>query len=119
MRSGDPAVATHRVVGVGVTMSGEYLFKTKGDANNAADPSAVRPEQIRGVRWYSVPYLAWPTLKVGTNIRQVVVMGAVLVLLGYALASFAGAARDRRRSRKVAPGADAAADEQELTGVES
>ena len=65
IKSGDPAVATHRVVGVGVTMGGDYLLKTKGDANNAADPTTVRPEQIRGKRWYSVPYLAWPTLKVG------------------------------------------------------
>ena len=119
IKSGDPAVATHRVVGVGVTMGGDYLLKTKGDANNAADPTTVRPEQIRGKRWYSVPYLAWPTLKVGANIRQVVVLGAVLVLLGYALASFAGAALDRRRSRKVAPETDSATDEQELAEVSS
>jgi signal peptidase len=100
-------------------MGGDYLFKTKGDANNATDPTTVRPEQIRGKRWYSVPYLAWPTLKVGANIRQVVVLGAVLVLLGYAVASFAGAALDRRRSRKATPGADLQVEERDNAGAAS
>ncbi|MBW8750058.1 MAG: signal peptidase I [Propionibacteriales bacterium] len=109
IESGDPTVATHRVVAVGIDM--------KGDANNVDDPSEVRPEQIRGKRWYSVRYLAWPTLKVGGHVRQLVVFGAVAVLIGYALMSFAGAARDRRRSRSGS--ADAAVDAREKAEVGS
>lgn len=100
LRSGDPTVATHRVVSVGVALDGKRQFLTKGDANDAPDVHRVLPEQVRGVRWYSVPYVAYPSLWVGGNVRQVVVMGAVLVLIGYALASFAGAFRDRRRARR-------------------
>jgi signal peptidase len=99
LRSGDPTVATHRVVGVGTTLGGEPRFTLQGDANNAPDPTVVRPEQIKGKRWYSVPYLAYPSLVVGGNIRQYVVMGAVVLLLAYALFSFVGAARDRANRR--------------------
>lgn len=100
LKSGDPTVATHRVVSVGYNLAGDLEFRTKGDANNAQDPWVVRPVQVKGVRWYAVPYLAWPTLKVGGNIRELVVMGAVGLLLLYALGSFAGAARDGLRSRR-------------------
>jgi signal peptidase len=101
-RSGDPTVVTHRVVSVGVALDGKRQFMTKGDANDAPDLHRVLPEQVRGVRWYAVPYLAYPSLMVDGNIRQLVVMGAVLVLIGYSLASFVGAFRDRRRERSAA-----------------
>jgi signal peptidase len=117
IESGDPTVATHRVVAVGIDMKGEYRFTMKGDANNVDDPSEVRPEQIRGKRWYSVRYLAWPTLKVGGHVRQLVVFGAVAVLIGYALMSFAGAARDRRRTKDAST--DLAVDEHEKAEVGS
>jgi len=100
LRSGDSTVATHRVVGVGTTLGGEPRFTLQGDANNGPDPAVVRPEQIKGKRWYSVPYLAYPSLVVDGDIRQTVVMGAVVLLLGYALFSFAGAARDRTRTHR-------------------
>ena len=102
IKSGDPVVATHRVVSISIptSASGEYGFVMKGDANDSADPAIVRPEQIKGKRWYAVPYLAYPSLMVDGNIRQVVVMGAVVLLFGYAGLSFAGAARDRRTARR-------------------
>lgn len=103
LRSGDPTVATHRVVGVGATLGGEPRFTLQGDANNAPDPDLVVPEQIKGKRWYAVPYLAYPSLVVDGDIRQLVVSGAVVLLFGYALLSFAGALRDRRSSRSAAP----------------
>lgn len=118
LKSGEPTVVTHRVQSVGITMDGEYRFVVKGDANQSADPSPVIPAQIRGVRWYSVPYLAYPSLMVDGNLRQLVVSGSVLVLLGYALASFAGAFRDRRRDASaVAAGAPSADDAPVLTEV--
>lgn len=119
IRSGDPTVATHRVVAVGISLKGEYRFTMKGDANSADDPATVLPEQIRGKVWYSIRYLAWPTLKVGGHVRQIVVFGAVAVLLGYALMSFAGAARDRRRSHQASPQADVPVDDRENAEVAS
>jgi signal peptidase len=108
IKSGDPTVATHRVSAVGLTTNGEYRFTMKGDANDAADPALVRPEQIKGKRWYAVPDLAWPTLKVDADIREVVVIGAVGLLIGYSVMSFVGAARDRRRARRTTTDTDLA-----------
>lgn len=101
LHSGEPAVVTHRVKAVGVTLNGKYSFIVQGDANNAPDPEPVMPVQIRGVRWYSIPYVAYPSLLVNGHVREVVVMGAVAVLIGYSLASFGGAIRDRRRRKQV------------------
>jgi signal peptidase len=117
IESGKRAVATHRVERVNVTFDGRYTFIMKGDANRVPDLSPVRPEQVKGKRWYAVAYLALPSLLVGGDIREVVVMGAVVVLFGYALFSFAGAARDHRTNRKRAAGAGPA--ERELEGVGS
>ncbi len=118
LKSGDPTVVTHRVVSVGVALDGRRQFTTKGDANNAPDVHRVIPEQIRGVRWYSVPYVAYPSLLVGGNIRQVVVMGSVALLLGYAAMSFLGAARDRRRARRDGNTATPVPDDREPTLTE-
>jgi signal peptidase len=85
---------------VAIALNGQRQFYVQGDANNAPDPRPVIAEQIRGVRWYSVPYLAYPSLLVGGNIRRIFVMGAVALLIGYSIASFVGAIRDRRRSRR-------------------
>jgi signal peptidase len=58
LRSGEPAVVSHRVSAVNVnTVTREYAFTTKGDANDEADLALVRPPQVRGTLWYAVPYL--------------------------------------------------------------
>lgn len=59
LRSGEPAVVTHRVVEVTRNEQGELRFVTKGDDNNVVDEPPVRPVQVRGVLWYSIPYLGW------------------------------------------------------------
>jgi signal peptidase len=102
LRSGDPTVVTHRVVAVGLNGRGELRFVTKGDANDAPDPRQVMPVQIKGERWYYVPYLGYATSFVTGEQRQ---MGQTVVtvgLLGYAAAMFAGAARARRARRREA-----------------
>lgn len=99
LHSGSPEVVTHRVVGISITLNGAYTFTTRGDANPSADPVPVQPVQIRGVRWYYVPYLAWPTLYVGTSMRAMTVIGAVIALFAYAAWSFGGALLEVRRKR--------------------
>lgn len=98
--SGSPTVATHRVVGVSIGGDGERRFATQGDANGAPDPVAVRPVQVRGVLWYSVPYVGYPARVVDGDIRRLVLGGSVLVLFGYAAFSFGGAAREWKRNRR-------------------
>lgn len=100
LESGRPTVATHRVRAVGVTLGGETRLVTQGDANAAADPEPVRPEQLRGVQWYAVPLVGYPAMVVDADLRQVVVLGAVVLLLGYAGHSFAGSAAGALRRRR-------------------
>lgn len=96
LASGEPTVATHRVVAVGVDTTGERVFRTQGDANGAPDPGWVRPVQVRGERWYSVPYLGHVTTLVSEADRQLVSTLVAAGLLGYAGVTALGAVRDRR-----------------------
>lgn len=54
--SGRPGVVTHRVVGLGIR-DGRTVFRTQGDANPVPDRAWVRPVQLRGEVWYSLPYV--------------------------------------------------------------
>lgn len=83
IRSCDPTIATHRVVGLVSGTNGRLLI-TKGDANDTADPAPVQEEQLVGIVRYAVPYFgyvnAWgsPAVKaVGTT-----VVGAGFILWG-------------------------------------
>jgi len=107
LRSGDPTVVTHRVVGLGTTATGERTLVTRGDANDVADPQPVRAVQVRGVLWYAVPQLG-RVMGLGTpDQRQLLTTGAAVVLLGYAAWLVAGEVRDRRAARRPGPGQDA------------
>jgi len=97
--SGQPAVTTHRVTSVGINnVSGERIFRTKGDANDAVDPEPVRPVQVRGEVWYAVPYVG-RTSDLVAGRTQLPLLALVAGLLGYAAWMFTGAARDRRSGR--------------------
>lgn len=95
LRSGEPMVVTHRVVGVGATTGGEQRFTLRGDANNTNDP-LVRPEQIRGSLWYSVPLLGFVNSAVTGQQRSWLTWIAVGGLLTYATVMLLGAWRDKR-----------------------
>lgn len=99
LRSGEPEVVTHRVIAVQHNLKGETTFVTQGDANSVADVEPVRPEQVRGELWYSVPELGRLNTIVSGNQRQLGVYAAAAALALYAGAMFAGAARDRARRR--------------------
>lgn len=58
VRSGQADVITHRVVEITHAPNGELRFITRGDANGR-DDDPVRPVQVRGVLWYSIPYLGF------------------------------------------------------------
>ncbi|WP_183092320.1 signal peptidase I [Nocardioides stalactiti] len=109
--SGEPTVVTHRVVEVGVNhVTGDRLFRTQGDANDAVDPGLVRPVQVRGEVWYAVPYVGrLNDLFAGRP--GLPLLAVVAGLLGYAAWMFGGAARERRTRR-----APVTAEEGELVG---
>ncbi len=100
LRSGQEQVVTHRVVGQGLNYLGEPIFTTKGDANRVVDPSPVRPVQVKGELWYSLPWLGHLNSAIGPGARRGAVDLACLALGGYMLWMFASALRDRARRRR-------------------
>ena len=84
LRSGEPAVATHRVVGVGWTADGEKVLTTRGDANSAADAEPVREVQLRGEVWYSLPWVGRLNVLFTPDQHQLLVRLAAGALFLYA-----------------------------------
>lgn len=100
LHSGEADVVTHRVVGVGVDGTGERVFRTQGDANTVVDAEPVRAEQVRGARWYAVPYVGRLGTLLGQDLRARLIPLAGLGLLGYAAVRLLGEGRRAtRRSR--------------------
>lgn len=100
LESGKAAVVTHRVVAQGFNGKGELQFRTQGDANDVPDEEWVRPVQIKGEEWYSVPLLGHVNNWLTGEERQVAVYVVAALLLGYAGFMVTSAARDRLRKRE-------------------
>lgn len=101
IRSGDPAVVSHRVVSK-TYAGGEVTFMTKGDNNSAADPDPVQPAQIRGTLWYSLPLLGWVNSALYGTDRTIVLAVVAGGLFLYAAGLVVSAVRDKRRRRTAA-----------------
>lgn len=104
LRSGEPEVATHRVVAVGFDGRGERVFTTRGDANDVEDVRPVRAVQIRGVLVYAVPWIGYLNIWATPSIKSVliVVLGAGAVAWGVMTLL-----RDTTRRRRAALAAPA------------
>lgn len=98
LESGEPAVVTHRVVAVETAINGERTLITQGDANDRADPEPVRPVQLKGRRWYALPYLGRVNTLLTSSQRQTAVYGVAGLLLAYAGLMFTASIRERRRT---------------------
>lgn len=84
LRSGEPEVATHRVVGVGFDADGRRGFITQGDANDLVDEGIVLPMQIRGVLVYAVPWLGYLNVWATPVVKSllVTVIGVAIIVWG-------------------------------------
>ena len=100
LRSGDPTVVTHRVVAVGDDGTGGIHWRTRGDANGAADRGWVRPQQVQGTLWYAVPYIGYVTSVFSAQQHGALVVLVALLLAGYALVQLRGAWAGRRADRE-------------------
>jgi len=96
LESGRRTVVTHRVVAVGTNLKGEPFVETRGDANDVADEKPVIPAQVRGERWYHLPYVGYAVNLFPQGERQVALVVVVIGLLGYAATMAVGSVRDRR-----------------------
>lgn len=99
LKSGEATVVTHRVVSQGIGDDGEPIFQTQGDANPSPDQAWVKPVQIKGKLWYSVPKLGYLNQLFTGSQRQWAITVIAALLLGYAAAQFIGAVRSRRARR--------------------
>ncbi|WP_158861830.1 signal peptidase I [Leifsonia sp. AG29] len=120
IRSGDPAVISHRVVAITSSTTNGLTFTTKGDNNARADAPVV-PAQVRGVVWYSVPLIGYVNSALDPSQRSWLLPAAGVLLLLYAGWVFvrgAAASIARRRRRSEASGSDGrtAADAAGLSG---
>ncbi|MCO1661151.1 signal peptidase I [Pseudonocardia humida] len=79
--SSSTRVVTHRVVEVQPGPS----FRTRGDANQDADPGVVAAADVRGVMWYRVPWVGGVAVKLMTPAGAVTGAGAVVLVLGVVL----------------------------------
>jgi signal peptidase I len=91
-RTGSGRVVTHRVVGV----EPGPAFRTRGDANEDPDPGLVAAADVRGVHWYTVPWVGGLAERLLTPAGAVIGAGVLALLLGGLL--LAGA-----RGRRAAP----------------
>lgn len=104
LKSGEPAVVTHRIIAVKQDTLGNRTFITRGDANTRADSEPVVPEQIRGRVWYGLPYLGHVNNWLTGGSRAAILVVAISGLFGYALWMFTSDFRDGRRARREAEG---------------
>src|SRR5262245_30588379 len=120
LRSGEPEVATHRVVGVGTSVGGERVYMTQGDASDAPDPERVRDVQVRGELWYRVPYLGYVSQLFTGRQREGIALVIALALIGYAAWQVIQARREHAAAGAQANPEEAAdASEPELEHIES
>lgn len=99
LSSGKSTVVTHRVAAIRVSPDGKRLFTTRGDANTTNDAKLVRPVQIRGELWYSVPYLGYVNKFISGKERRVVLIAVEAFLILYAAFMLTSALIGRRREK--------------------
>lgn len=75
-------VATHRIVEV-TEINGETAFRTKGDANDVEDASAILASQIIGMPIFTIPYLGFLVnyLQTTSGRYAMFAVGAFLLLM--------------------------------------
>jgi signal peptidase len=83
--SGQPAVVTHRVIGINVESDGSDTLTMKGDANPSPDLRHVISKQVRGVVWYSVPLVGYFGAIGSPDVRSVAARLIGAALIAYAL----------------------------------
>ena len=75
-------LVTHRIVWIGANKQGEETFRTKGDANETADPwtfTLDKPEQAKVA--FSVPYVGYLLAGLSIPIVRMLAIGVPAVLV--------------------------------------
>ncbi len=80
--SEDPELTTHRIIAVNYGTEG-LRYVTQGDANGAPDPEPVRPAQVKGEVWYSVPWVGYVSVWMATGWLGEAVQWFAIALIVY------------------------------------
>lgn len=100
LESGQATVVTHRVIRRSTNLKGQVLFNIQGDANGVADAKPVKPVQVKGKLWYSMPYLGYANTIITGKERDITLIIVVSVLLCYSAYMFTRAAGNKRKESK-------------------
>lgn len=99
---GDGERTMHRVVDI-VTQDGRQYFRTKGDANEEADPQLVPADALVGTVRFSIPYVGWAFSFASTDVGVLAFVAVPGVLLAaselWALIAAARAANTKNTDR--------------------
>jgi signal peptidase len=108
LRSGDivtfqpnperPEVETQRIVGFGITQSGEKTLITRGDNNGVTSPTPVHPSQVKGKLFYAVPFAGYLADNLGHADRELWMTVAAAGLIGFGALFIFRALRRRHRA---------------------
>lgn len=91
--SGPDGLVTHRIVSIAADGGGRRVFRTKGDANRAADPWTFTLQQGRQARVkLGIPYAGFAVAALSRRDLRMLVVGVPAALI--ALVSLAGLWRD-------------------------
>ncbi|OUE26987.1 signal peptidase I [Clavibacter michiganensis] len=110
IRSGDPAVITHRITAIASASDGTRSFTFQGDNNASPDSLPVTPAQIQGEVWYSVPLVGWANQAVNGQARSWIIPAAAVALLAYAAVTIVTGALQTRRRRRASAAEDVVAE---------
>ncbi|QOD44846.1 signal peptidase I [Clavibacter zhangzhiyongii] len=110
IRSGEPAVITHRITAIASESDGTRSFTFKGDNNAEPDSKPVTAAQIQGEVWYSVPLVGWANQAVNGQARGWIIPAAAVALLLYAAVTIVTGAVQARRKRAASAADDVQAE---------
>lgn len=99
--SGEPAVITHRVIGVTSPDDDGPRFVLKGDNNATPDPDPIRAVQVQGRVAYSLPYLGWVNSTVNGEYRWLIIGLGAGGLFAYAAWNIISGIHDTRQRREA------------------
>ncbi|HWU57407.1 MAG TPA: signal peptidase I [Microbacteriaceae bacterium] len=102
IESGKPAVVSHRVTSESTSTDGSRTFITKGDNNAVADANPVVAGQVKGVVWYSIPFVGYVNTAINGPDRAWIVPIMSVALFGYAGIMVVAGLVDARKKRRAA-----------------
>ena len=80
--AGPTGLVTHRIASIGTGPDGRHVFRTKGDANAAADPwTFTLPDRTQARAAFHLPYVGFGLAALGDRRVRMVIVGVPALLV--------------------------------------